>query len=197
MRSSGRASTSVAGYQKPLPVGRVAAEERLAFDERRDRLAVRGRDQRPHLGRLVLGVADLHPARRLDEQLGEAVVRALLDEDARARAAVLAGVVEDGVRRALAAAFSRSASAKTTFADLPPSSSVTRLIVDGGAPHHHLPDLGRAGEADLRDVRMLDQSLPDDRALADDDVQHALGDAGLERELAETHASRAASAPPA
>ena len=31
---------------------------------------------------------------------------------------------------AVAAAFSRSASAKTTFADLPPSSSVTRLIVD-------------------------------------------------------------------
>ncbi len=30
---------------------------------------------------------------------------------------------------AAAAAFSRSASAKTTFADLPPSSSVTRLIV--------------------------------------------------------------------
>ena len=35
----------------------------------------------------------------LDEQLREAVVGGALDEDARAGAAVLAGVVEDGVRR--------------------------------------------------------------------------------------------------
>src|SRR5579862_2418144 len=34
---------------------------------------------------------------------------------------------------------------------------------------------------------MLDQSLPDNGALADHDVQHALGDPGLEGELAEAH----------
>ena len=33
------------------------------------------------------------------------------------------------------------------------------------------PDLGRAGEADLRHVRVLDEPLPDDRALAGDDVE--------------------------
>ena len=98
---------------------------------------------------------------------------------------------------AAAAARSRSASAKTTFADLPPSSSVTRLIVAGGALHHAPADLGRAGEADLRDVGVLDEPLPDDRALADDDVDDALGDARLEARARRAAARRAASARPA
>ena len=67
----------------------------------------------------------------------------------------------------------------------------------GGARHDPLPDLGRAGEADLGDVRMLDEPLADDRSLADDDVQDAFRDAGLERELAEAGPSSAASARPA
>ena len=98
-RSSFDASTSVHGNQKPGPVRGLAPEERLAVDERRHRLAVRRRDQRAHLGRLVGRVADLHAAGRVDEQLEEAVVGGALDEDPRARAAVLAGVVEDGVGR--------------------------------------------------------------------------------------------------
>ena len=69
--------------------------------------------------------------------------------------------------------------------DLPPSSSVTRLIVPAAPLHHPPPDLGRAGEADLRDVRMLDEPRADDRALADDDVDDALRDPRLERELGE------------
>ena len=52
-------------------------------------------------------------------------------------------------------------------------------------PHHLAADLGRAREADLGDVRVLDQPPPDDRARADDDVDHALGDARLECELGE------------
>ena len=82
-----------------LARGRLAAEERLAVDEAGDGLAVLRGDQRAHLGRVVAGVADLDVAGRGDEQLGEAVVGAALDEDARAGAAVLAGVVEDGVGR--------------------------------------------------------------------------------------------------
>ncbi len=85
------------------------------------------RDQRPHLGLLVGRIPHSHPARRLDEQFEEAAVGAPLDEDPGARAA-WPRVVEDP-DGAAAAARSRSASAKTTFADLPPSSSVTRLIV--------------------------------------------------------------------
>src|SRR5215471_9177084 len=45
-------------------VRRLPAEEGLAFDEARHRVAVRGRDERPHLRPLVLWVADLDPARR-------------------------------------------------------------------------------------------------------------------------------------
>ena len=75
---------------------------------------------------------------------------------------------------AAAAAASRSASAKTTLADLPPSSSVTRLIVCGGARGDPAADLGRAGEGDLGDVGVLDQALPADAARAGDDVEHAL-----------------------
>ncbi len=84
---------------------------------------------------------------------------------------------------AAAAARSRSASAKITFADLPPSSSVTRLIVAGRALHHAPADLGRAREADLGHVRVLDEPRADDGALADEHVHDALGDPRLEHEL--------------
>ena len=60
---------------------------------------------------------------------------------------------------AAAAAASRSASANTMFGDLPPSSSVTRLIVCGRAGRDRAADLGRAGERDLGDVGMLDEPL--------------------------------------
>ena len=53
----------------------------------------------------------------------------------------------------------------------------------GGALHHRAAHLGRAGEADLRHVRMLDEAAADDRALADEDVDDALRDPGLEHEL--------------
>src|SRR4051794_5032211 len=110
---------------------------------------------------------------------------------------------------ALAAARSRSASAKTMFADLPPSSSVTRLIVAAadaaeddvrrfaaqlggdaldrrrGRRRDRAPALGRAGERDLGDVGVLDEARSDRRAGADDHVDHALGEARLERELLE------------
>ena len=86
---------------------------------------------------------------------------------------------------AAAAAFSRSASAKTTLADFPPELERHALDRRRGALHHAAADLGRAGEADLRHVRVLDHPLADDRALAGDDVDDALGDPGLERELGE------------
>src|SRR4051794_13302171 len=118
---------------------------------------------------------------------------------------------------ACAAARSRSASAKTTFADFPPSSSVTRLIVPaaacitprptsvepvkptfatsrcsafggaGGAPHPPAPPPRGAGEPALRAARVPGGPLPDDRPRADDDVQAALGNPRLDRELAEPH----------
>ncbi len=83
---------------------------------------------------------------------------------------------------AASAAASMSASAKTTFADLPPSSSVTRLIVPGGALGDPPADLGRAGEGDLGDVGVLDEPLPALAAGAGDDVEDALGEADLDRD---------------
>ncbi len=142
------------------------------------------RDERPHLGRVVLRVADLHAARRLDEQLGEAVVDARLDEDPRPRAAVLAGVVEDGVRCGRRGALEVGVG-EDDVGGLAAELERDPLDRPRSAPHHPLPDLGRAGEADLRHVRMLDEPRTHDRALAGEDVDDALGDARLERELAE------------
>jgi hypothetical protein len=118
---------------------------------------------------------------------GEVVVGRALDEDAAARAAVLAGVVEDGVGgggrccfevgvgvdhvRGLAAELERDA-----------------LDRAGGALHYLAADLGRAGEPDLRDAGMLDEPPADDRALADDDIEYALGDLRLQSELGERSA---------
>src|SRR5712692_1966644 len=82
-----------------LPFRRFAPEQdRGAVDVRCDRRAVLRADQRAHLGLGALGISDLDPARRLNELIHKAVVDRSLDEDAAARAAVLACVVEDGVR---------------------------------------------------------------------------------------------------
>ena len=54
-------------------------------------------------------------------------------------------------------AWSIGASSKTMFAALPPSSSVSFLPVPATARWMSLPTLGRAGEGDLVDARMVDQ----------------------------------------
>src|SRR5881296_2975912 len=58
-----------------------------------------GGDQRPHLGLLVEWVADAQPFHRLLQGLHEAVDGCGLDEDPRARAAVLTRVAEHRRRR--------------------------------------------------------------------------------------------------
>src|SRR5215207_3270809 len=98
-------------------------------DVRRDGFFVLGGDERAHVCRLVEWVPD---AEALDCRLheGEEVVEdAPLDEDARAGAEQSCPALPKTAAGASLAAFSRSASAKTTFADLPPSSRVTRFMV--------------------------------------------------------------------
>ena len=155
-------------------VGGLAAEGDLSLlHERRHRLAVLGRDQRAHLGLLARRVADLHAAGRVDEQLEEAVVDGPLDEDPRAGATVLACVVEDGVRGGggrLLQVGVREDHVGGLAAELEGDALDRR----GGALHDAATDLGRAREADLGDVRMLDHPLADDGALAGDDVDDAL-----------------------
>ena len=88
---------------------------------------------------------------------------------------------------AVAAAFSRSQSAKMTLALLPPSSSVTAFDLVGGSGHHLGADLGRAGEDDLADVGVADEPLSDHRALAGQHLEKTLGQAGLHGQLAEPY----------
>ena len=59
-----------------------------------DRLLRLGRDHGPHAARGVVGRADDHGARRVDEALDELVVGALQDDDARGRRALLPLEVE-------------------------------------------------------------------------------------------------------
>src|SRR4029078_5594097 len=56
-------------------------------------------DERPHLGRLVERIPELHVPRRFGEQLDDLLVDRPLDEDPAPGAAVLAAVVEHAVRR--------------------------------------------------------------------------------------------------
>ena len=164
----GRRSTprrACTGTRSPAPSG--ASPRKTRSPSTKDATVSRcaRRDQRPHLGRVVLGIADAHAARRVDEQLEEAVVGRALDEDPRAGAAVLAGVAEDGVRRGGGGALEVGVG----------EDDVRRLAAElerhaldrpRGALHHAAAHLGRAGEADLRDVRVLDEPLPDDASPA-------------------------------
>ena len=83
------------------------------------------------------------------------------------------------------AAASRSASGKTTWADLPPSSSVTRARWLVGALGDVDAGLRRAGERDLVDARVAHQRAPDRGPVAGDDVEDAVRDARLGDELGE------------
>ncbi len=86
---------------------------------------------------------------------------------------------------AAAAAFSRSASAKTTLADLPPSSSVTRLIVSAAPRITPRPTSVEPVKPIFATSGCSTSRWPTTRALADEDVDDAFGDAGLEDELGE------------
>ena len=157
-----------AGTSSPGPSGARAADRhrRVAGDVGGDRLALVGRDQRAHLGRLVERVADRASPRPRCSSAAMNSSSAERSTRIRERAQQSWPALPKTASGAAAAAASRSASAKTTFADLPPSSSVTRLIVAGRARGDPAPDLGRAGEGDLGDVGMLDQALPADAARA-------------------------------
>ena len=80
----------------------------------------------------------------------------------------------------------RSASANTMLGDLPPSSSVTflRLLLPAACDDQPA-DLRRAGEGDLVHVRMGGQRRAGRFAQAGNDVDHALGEAGLFDQLAQ------------
>ena len=84
---------------EPGAVRRLAPDShgRVFGDVGGDSLAVVGGDQRSHLRRLVERVLDAHPRDgRLHEREELVEGASFLDQDARAGAAVLPGVTEDG-----------------------------------------------------------------------------------------------------
>ena len=130
------------------------------------------------------GSPTVTPLTAVSKQLHEPVEGRPLDEDARAGAAVLAGVVEDpvgGGGRGLLQVGVGEDDVGALAAEL----QGDRLHLLRAARHDPLAHLGAAGEDDLADVGVVDEALADDRPLARHDLEHALGDAGLERELAE------------
>ena len=140
-------------------VGRRAADDdrrALALadlDVVRDPVALLEADERPDLGRLVGRVADLDVPGRRGEQLDDLVVDGALDEDPAPGAAVLAARCRRPSTATRAANFSRSASAKTMFGLLPPSSSEIFFTLPDGQPHDLLAGRRLAGERDLADAR--------------------------------------------
>ncbi len=80
---------------------------------------------------------------------------------------------------------SKSASSRMMFADLPPSSSATRLTVPAAAAATCLPAAGGTGEADHVDARVLGDRRADDGARAGDQVEDAGRKADLVDDLGE------------
>ena len=76
---------------------------------------------------------------------------------------------------ARAAASSRSASAKTMLALLPPELEGDPLDLLGTARHDATPHLGRAGEAHLAHGGMGHEAGADHAALAGQDLEHPFG----------------------
>ena len=107
---------------------------------------------------------------------------AALDEDPRARAAVLAGVAEDRHRRRRGGRLDVGVGEDDVgrLAAQLQRHPLDRLRGAGGDP---AADLGRAGEGDLGDVGVLDQPPAADAPRPGDDVQHALRQPRLERDL--------------
>src|SRR5829696_5116962 len=164
-------------------VRRAAAygHRRAVRHERRHGLPLVLRYQRTHLRGLVERVPHPDGLDGLLEHLHEAVECRALDEDAGARAAVLAGVAEHGARRGgrrLLEVGVRVDHVRRLAAQL------ERYALDrpGGAGRDAAPDLGRAGKRDLRHVLVLHEPLPADRAGPGDHVHYSVGDAGLERD---------------
>src|SRR5260370_188613 len=135
------------------PGGRGTAKQGRALYERGDLVAVIGRDQRAHLRVRVFGVPNAKSRGRIDQQLEEPVIHRPLDEDSRARAAVLAGIAEHrrGRRRGrLLQVRVREDHVGRLAAQL------ERDPLDRAGRAFHDPDahLGRTGEAHLDHVRM-------------------------------------------
>src|SRR6266700_4186449 len=174
------------GRREPVPGAwwHGAAESDVCADVAGDAFAVRGADQRAHLGLVVGRVGDDQPGDGRLEQHHEPVVRAALDEDARPGAAVMTRVVERCIRRACCRRREVSVREDDVGA-LAAELERHGFDLRGAAGHDLAAHLGRSGEDDLRDICVVDEPLADDAALAGQYLEHVLRDARLDGEFGE------------
>ena len=138
-------------------------------------------DERPHLGLFVERVADTQRLDRFLESLHEPIDSRTLDQDAGAGAAVLARVAENGHRRGRGGLFDVGVR-EHDVGRLPAELERHPLDRLRGQRTDPFADIGRAGERDLGHVGVLDQPFAHRPACADDDVEHALRYARLQRQ---------------
>src|SRR5215210_9324179 len=144
-----------------------------------DSLAVVGGDQRSHLRLLVKRVPDPETLYHGLHEREELVEGALLDKDARAGAAILPGVTEDGDGRR-SGGLLQVGVGEDHVRGLAAQLQSDALYGAGGAGHDALADLRGTRESNLRDVWVLDEPLPDLAPRPDDDVDGTLGEARFE-----------------
>ena len=158
--------------------GALYRHGRVLGDVGGDGLPVLRGDERAHLGSFVEGVSDLKPSTAGCIRERKSSKTLLLDEDARAGAAVLPGVAEDG-GGGFAGGLLQVGVGEDNVRRLAAQLQRYPLYGAGGALGDPLTHLGRAREGYLRDVGMLDEALPDLAPRPYDDVHDALGDAGV------------------
>ena len=169
-------------------LARLATEHDLgallagALDERVHALPVRLRDERAHLRLRVQRVADLQLTRLGAEGAHELVVERLLDEDARAGLAALAGGVVDRPRRARDRRFEVGVGeddVRALAAELQ-GDALDRVRAEA---HDLAARLRRACERDLVDARVPHEVRAGRRPVARHDVDDAGRKSHLGREL--------------
>src|SRR5215208_3781777 len=144
-----------------------------------DSLAVVGGDQRSHLRLLVKRVPDPETLYHGLHEREELVEGAFLDQDARASAAILPGVTEDGDGRR-SGGLLQVGVGEDHVRGLAAQLQGDALYGACGSCHNTLADLRRTSEGDLGDVRVLDEPLPDLSPRTDDDVDDTLGNTCFE-----------------
>ena len=107
---------------------RTCSRERASVEVFFSRRPLPRRNEAGRAGSPLCWIADDELFRRIDESLDERFVNAALDELPASRAAILALCWQNTLIGEVSAARSQSASAKTMFGDLPPSSREIRFI---------------------------------------------------------------------
>src|ERR671913_2406904 len=172
-------------FRRPAP----DRHRRVFGDVGGDFLAVVGGDQRPHLRRLVERVPDPETLYHGLHEREELVEGSFLDQDARAGAAILPGVTEDGDGRR-SGGLLQVGIGEDNVRGLAPQLQGDALYGACGPRHDALADLRGTREGDLGYVRVLDEPLPDLAPRTDHDVDDALGDACFEGYALELHGTQ-------